>query len=256
MRNIVTLLVAAVVIFLGLCGLLFLTQRSQIYFPVPETQQPGAEAVRLESGGATLKLWVLRRDGPRALIYFGGNAEDVGYNLPGFAAAFPDHTLVLVNYRGYGGSTGRPSEAAFEADALAVHDYVRARHTVIDVVGRSIGSGVAAWLASKRAIRRLVLVTPFDSLVSVARAHFRFLPVGLLMLDRYETASRAGSIAAPVLIVIAAEDEIIPRASSEALAAAFQPGQVRKVVVPGVGHNSLDLSPDYPGVVQVFLSGG
>lgn len=256
MRTLMTLIIAAAVILVGLCGFLFLTQRSQIYFPVQETRRPGAEVVRLESGGVTLKLWVMRRRGPKALIYFGGNAEDVGYHLPGFAAAFPDHTLVLVNYRGYGGSTGSPSESAFEVDALAVHDHVRQGYPSIDVMGRSIGSGVATHLASQRPINKLVLVTPFDSLVNVAKAHFRFLPVGLLMLDRYDSAGRAGRIEAPVLIVIADDDEIIPRARPEALVAAFRPGQVRKVVVPGVGHNTLDLSPDYLGAVRSFLNTG
>lgn len=256
MRALVILIIAAAVIVVALCGFLFLTQRSQIYFPVPETRQPGAEVVRLESGGATIKLWVVRRPGPKALIYFGGNAEDVGYHLPGFAAAFPEHTLVLVNYRGYGGSTGSPSEPAFATDALAVHDHVRQDYPSICVMGRSIGSGVAARLASLRPIRRLVLVTPFDSLVNVAKAHFRFLPVGLLMLDRYDSAGRASRIEAPVLIVIAADDEIIPRARSEALVAAFRPAQVREVVVPHVGHNTLDLSPDYLAAVQSFLEAG
>lgn len=256
MRTLVTLIIAAAVIVLALCAFLFFTQRSQIYFPVPETRQPGAEVVRLENGRATLKLWVVRRPGPKALIYFGGNAEDVGYHLPGYAAAFPEHTLVLVNYRGYGGSTGSPSESAFEADALAVHEHVRLRYSSIDVMGRSIGSGVAVRLASQRPIRRLVLITPFDSLVNVAKAHFRLLPVGLLMLDRYDSAGRASRIEAPVLVVIAAADEIIPRMRSEALVAAFRPGQVRTVVVPDVGHNTLDLSPDYLRAVQCFLDAG
>jgi dienelactone hydrolase len=99
-----------------------------------------------------------------------------------------------------------------------------------------------------------VLVTAFDSLVNVARAHIRFLPIGLLLRDRYESASRAGRVKAPVLIVIAGEDEIIPRARSEALIKAFTASQVRVEVVPGVGHNTLDLSPVYLGAVRGFLA--
>ena len=78
---------------------------------------------------------------------------------------------------------------------------------------------------------------------------------GVLMRDRYESASRAHTVQAPVLIVIAGEDEIIPRARSEALAKAFAPGQVQVVVVPGVGHNTLDLLPQYLESVQAFLAG-
>jgi hypothetical protein len=121
-------------------------------------------------------------------------------------------------------------------------------------MGRSLGSGVAVFVASERPVQQLVLVTAFDSLVNVAREYFRWLPVGWLMRDRYESASRASAVSAPVLVVVAGEDEIIPRARSEALVAAFAPGQVQVVVVPDVGHNTLDLSPAYLGAVRGFLA--
>jgi alpha-beta hydrolase superfamily lysophospholipase len=114
---------------------------------------------------------------------------------------------------------------------------------------------VAVFVASERPVDRLVLVTAFDSLVNVARAHIRWLPIGLLMRDRYESASRAARVTAPVLVVIAGEDEIIPRARSEALVTAFAPGQVRVEVIPGVGHNTLDLLPQYLESVRGFLQG-
>ena len=120
-------------------------------------------------------------------------------------------------------------------------------------MGRSLGSGVAVYVASRRPVDRLVLVTAFDSLVNVARAHLRFLPVGLLMRDRYESASRAHEVKAPVLMVVAAEDEIVPRARSEALAAAFAPGQVQVRVLQGMTHNSVDLVPAYFQSVREFL---
>jgi hypothetical protein len=109
-------------------------------------------------------------------------------------------------------------------------------------------------LAEARPVERLVLVTPYDSLVNVAREYFRWLPVGLLMRDRYESARRASHVSVPVLVVIAGEDEIIPRERSDALAASFAPGQAQLVVVPGVGHNTLDLSPKYLMSVRTFLS--
>jgi pimeloyl-ACP methyl ester carboxylesterase len=90
--------------------------------------------------------------------------------------------------------------------------------------------------------------------VNVAREYFRWLPVGLLMRDRYESARWASKVSAPVLVVIAGEDEIIPRQRSDALAESLAPEQVRVVVVPGVGHNTLDLSPEYLRLVRTFLS--
>jgi hypothetical protein len=99
-----------------------------------------------------------------------------------------------------------------------------------------------------------VLVTAYDSLVNVARGYFRWLPVGLLIRDRYESARWAPRVSAPVLVVIAGEDEIIPRERSDAITAAFASGQARVVVVPGVGHNTLDLSQQYLEAVREFLA--
>ncbi len=253
MRTLLSLLSFAAPAYLGLVAWVYVTQRAQIYFPVPAIHHTGARTIWVESDGERIKVWHVARDRPQALIYFGGNAEDVAGNIEIFAAAFPEHSLFLVNYRGYGGSTGRPTEAGLRADALAIFDQVREAHPDIAVVGRSLGSGVAVALASQRPVERLVLVTAYDSLINVAREYFGWLPVGLLLKDRYESAGLAPRIRAPVLIVIAAEDEIISRPRSEALAAAFAPGQVRIEVVPGAGHNTLDLSPRYLGAIQRFL---
>lgn len=253
MRTVLSLLSFVALAYLALVGWVYATQRAQIYFPVPETQRAGARSLWVDSDGERIKVWHVARDRPQALIYFGGNAEDVAGNIESFSAAFPEHALFLVNYRGYGGSTGRPSEAGLRSDALAIFDRVHELHPDIAVVGRSLGSGVAVGLAGERPVERLVLVTAYDSLVNVAREYFGWLPVGLLLKDRYESASLASRIEAPVLIVIAAEDEIISRPRSEALAAAFAPRQARIEVIPGAGHNTLDLSPRYLGAIQRFL---
>jgi pimeloyl-ACP methyl ester carboxylesterase len=256
MRTVSAVLSLVAVAYLGLIAWVYVTQRSQIYFPVPETLDPVAEALWVESEGERIKVWHVARDLPQALIYFGGNAEDVAGNIETLSAAFPEHSLFLVNYRGYGGSSGRPTETGLLADALAIFDRASAAHSEIAVVGRSLGSGVAVALASERNVDRLVLVTPYDSLVNVAREYFGWLPVGLMLKDRYESAGLAPRIRAPVLIVIAAEDEIISRPRAEALAAAFAPGQVRSEVILGTGHNTLDLSPRYLHAIQSFLHQG
>lgn len=253
MRNLASLLLVPLLAYLALCVLMFLGQRSQIYFPVRESQAAGATVLRLASGAANLKIWVVSRRGPRAIVYFGGNAEDVGGNLPEFTAAFPGYSLYFVNYRGYGGSSGSPSEAGLLADAAVVYDWLRQRHAEISVIGRSLGSGVAVHLASVRDVHRLVLVTPFDSLVNVARAHFRYLPVGLLMRDRYDSASRVPTVRAPTLVLIAGSDEIIPRARSEALVSAFPASQVSVGVLPGRTHNDLGLDTQYLERIGKFL---
>jgi len=240
---------AIALIYGAVCALLFFAQRSLLYFPVPGAQPAGAERIDLPVPGATLCVWTRPASGPDALIYFGGNAEDVGQNFAGFAAALPRHALYLVNYRGYGGSTGAPTEDALFADALAVHDHVRARHASVAVAGRSLGSGVAVHLARERPVSRLVLITPYDSIANVAAGIYPFLPVRWLIRDRFDSASRIAGVRAPALVVIAERDEVIRRARSDALVAKFPAGQARVEVVRGATHNDLE----YEALLADFL---
>jgi len=252
-RTIAILLLLPAGAWLLACLLLFAVQRSFIYYPVPESHPAGAASIRLSSGDADLKIWVVPREGPRAILYFGGNGEDVAFNLPGFSAAFPGHSLYLVNYRGYGGSSGEPTEAGLHADAAAIFDHVRQQHADISVIGRSLGSGVATRLASVREVRRLVLVTPFDSLVNVARGSMKLFPVALLMRDRYDSAAQAPAIRAPTLLVVAERDELVARERSAALAAAFTGAPLQTVVIDGAGHNGIDSRPQYLESIAEFL---
>ncbi len=237
----------------GLCLLVLLFQRGLIYYPVPAPPRVPAERLRLAVDGAELNIWVLHPASRDAIVYFGGNAEDVSGNIPAFRQLFPQRAVYLVNYRGYGGSSGRPSEAALLADARQVYDSLAARHRRIALVGRSLGAGVAADLAAHRPVDRLVLVTPFDSLGAVAQGFYPFLPMRWLIRDRYDSAARAPAITAPVLLIIAEHDEIIRRPRSEALRHAFREPPPKVVVIPGVGHNDLDAAPEYHRSLAGFL---
>lgn len=183
--------------------------------------------------------------GAPALIYFGGNAEDVSRTLPELARQLPGHALYLLHYRGYGGSSGAPSQASLFADAEALHDHVAARRPQVDVIGRSLGSGVAVHLASRRPLSRLVLVTPFDSLAAVAAEQFPWLPVDFLLQDRYDSARLAPQVSAPTLLLVAAEDTLVRPERSEALRRAFGHPAVELRVLAGVDHNSISLHPHY-----------
>jgi uncharacterized protein len=244
--------IAASTYALGACVLYFLQDRL-LYMPTPEVAHPGVQSLRIERGEATLKVWELHGAARPAVIYFGGNAEDVGANIPDFDAAFPDRAIYLVNYRGYGGSTGRPSEAALVADAGAIYDSVSAQHAPIAVIGRSLGSGVAVALAAERPVERLILVTPFDSIANVAADHYRLLPVRALVRDRFDSAARIARVSVPALVVIAEHDEVVFRARSDALLAAMQPALQHTLLVPGATHNDVQLSPLYYPALRAFL---
>ncbi|HVP33309.1 MAG TPA: alpha/beta hydrolase [Steroidobacteraceae bacterium] len=243
----------AAALYALICLLVYLTQDRLLYLPTRETAWSGAHALRLECRGAVLKVWELHGTARPALLYFGGNAEDVGASLADFDAAFPDRAVYLVNYRGYGGSTGQPSEAALTDDAVVLYDLLSARHSPLAVIGRSLGSGVAVALAARRPVERLVLVTPFDSIAAVAADHFPYLPVRLLVRDRYDSRARITQVRAPILIVVAERDEVVWRGRSDALIAALPPPLRHVVMVPGASHNDIGLSPRYSQALRAFL---
>ena len=235
---------------------MYATQRRQIYFPTPQAQNSQAESFLLPVTGAKLQIWSLHQECEPAIIYFGGNAEDVAGNISGFAQLFPTYAVYLINYRGYGESTGKPTETALCDDAVTIFDTLADKHRNISVIGRSLGSGVAVHLASLRPVKKLALVTPFASLTGVAKAHLPFLPVSLLLKDRYNSAAKTSAIKAQVLMIIAENDEIIPREQSEILVEAFTEKPCKVVIIPTAGHNTLDNYKQYYQALKSFLGLG
>lgn len=244
-RMFLTLVLCVVVVYAGLCGALFAFQRSLLYFPQPRTNAEGSEQMTLQLGTGAVVVSTRPKVGPDALIYFGGNAEDVSRSMPDFAATFPGSAIYLMHYPGYGGSAGRPTEGGIVEDALALFDRVHADHANVVIVGRSLGSGVAVRVASLRPAARLVLVTPYDSLLDVAEANYPYFPVRWLMRDKYESWRYAPQVTAPTRILVAADDEVIRRSSADRLRTRFKDGLVSYVVIAGVGHNTISESPEY-----------
>lgn len=238
-----------------LAGYLFVNQRRFIYFPqkMAVVQEQGAQPFLLERDGLSLRGWVVNPGFDQALIYFGGNAEDVAASLGLFKHTFSQRSVYLLNYRGYGDSEGVPSEALLYADALAFYDRVAARHVQVDVLGRSLGSGVASYVAANRAVRKLILVTPFDSVQSMAQKAYPYFPMRFLLRDKFDSLARASHIKARTLMIIAEKDEIIARAHSDRLAAGFDPAQIDIKVLPGATHNSLSTLPAYRAYLHAFL---
>jgi len=249
LRPMSVLAAIVIVAYLAACAALFVFQRSPIYFPQPRSDASDANIMTLPVDGADLVVTVRERNGPWAVVYFGGNAEDVSQSLAALAAAFPDRALYLMHYRGYGGSTGTPSEAALVADALLLYDRVLAQHRNIVVIGRSLGSGVAVQLASARSAERLVLVTPYDSVMALAASQFPYVPVRWLLRDKFDSAKHAQSIATPTVLIAAENDEVIPRSSTDALHERFATGVASLQVIPGTGHNTISSSPRYPALL-------
>jgi pimeloyl-ACP methyl ester carboxylesterase len=240
-----SLVALIVAVYLVLCAALFFFQRSLIYFPQPNAVTSADSQLTLSMPDAQVSVLTRERVGSRALIYFGGNAEDVSRNLPEFAEAFPEYAVYLLNYRGFGGSDGSASEAAIAEDALALFDQVYASHPQVAVVGRSLGSGVAIRLASQRPVQQLILVTPYNSLKEIAARQYPWVPVKWLLKDRFESGKYAAHIRVPTLLLAASDDEVIPRASTQRLLESFPQGAVVLRVVPDSGHNSISDRAQY-----------
>lgn len=264
--------------------LLYFLQERLIFFPQPLPAAtrarwgaaPGIEELEIRAAdGVVLHGW-LRRAGAGAgaaplLIYFGGNAEEVSWllgSLPGAGAgpgpddrtpssALAGWSVAALNYRGYGLSGGKPSERALFADAERQFDMLAARPDVdasrIVVLGRSLGSGVAVHLASVRPLRAVILVAAYDSIRAMARSHYPFLPVDLLLKHPFDSLGRAPGIEIPALFIAAGDDRIVEPERSRRLQAAWG-GPASWVLLDGVGHNSIEAHPGYWGAIEAFLA--
>lgn len=250
-RAILVLIALIAGLYVLVCGVLFFYQRSLIYFPQPRSDRSASTLISLSVGSEIVNVSMRSHSAPKAVIYFGGNAEDVSLDIPDMTNAFPDHAIYALHYPGYGGSSGKPSQQAIFAAALALFEKVHAEYSDVTVVGRSLGSGVAVWLASQRPVTRLVLVTPFNALTDPAENQFPYLPVRWLLRDKFESGRYAPLVTAPTQIIVAENDEIVPRSSSDQLSRQFKKGLVSFAVLPEAGHNTIQENPRY----WVLISG-
>ncbi|MBF0186124.1 MAG: alpha/beta fold hydrolase [Magnetococcales bacterium] len=233
---------------------LYLWQETMIFLtrPLREWQRQAAllqrhrlQEVSLHThDGVTVRgWWLLPRTVERAplLIYFGGNAEEVSHLLSE-ADRFAGWSLLLCNYRGYGGSEGVPGEKALVADAVQLYDHFSAQPSIdgqrVVLLGRSLGSGVAVQLAAARPVAATILLSPFDSLREVAQSIYFWLPVRWLLRHPFDSLAKAGSIRSPLLVVLGERDTLVPPAMSERLAQAWGgPTQVYRE--PFADHDTL-----------------
>ncbi len=233
----------------ALAAAAFFGQRSLIYYPERSAAGsaaglvPGGEDVTLRtSDGLALDAWLVRPTGidrRTAVLYLPGNGGHRAGRAPAAVAlAEAGFTTMLVDYRGYGGNPGSPSEEGLARDAEAALDRLRAAGFAAErtiYVGESLGTGVATRLATTHPPAALLLRSPFTSLPDAARAAYG-VPLGWVMRDRYDTASRIGQVACPVTVLAGADDEIVPATQSAAVAARARTLH-EHVELPGVGHN-------------------
>lgn len=233
---------------------LYAVQRDLQYFPSHRDPAPaatglrGVERVALPTpDGETLVLWVSPPEANRPTILFlHGNAGEIAdradrfafYQAQGYGVAF-------LSWRGYGGSTGAPSETGLLTDAKTAYDHLRALGILPDrivLVGESLGTGPAVMTAAANPVAAVVLEAPYSAAVDLARRAYPWLPVGLLMLDQYRSRDHIAGIRAPLLILHGAQDRVIPQGFGKRLFDLAQEPKTFLSLGP-VGHDAL-FSPD------------
>lgn len=265
-----SLLMIAAGTFLVLSVFLYFVQERLIFFRQPlDTQRrdsvlqrfPNVEEVNLVAEDGTRLHGFLSKPPAAAgtmfplVIYFGGNGEEASWLLEEGQRPRTWGWL-MVNYRGYGWSEGSPDERKMVADARRIYDWAQSRPDVhssrLVAYGRSLGSGVAVRLASERPLAGLVLATPFDSLESVAKRHYPFAPVSLLLRHRFDSLALAPHVGVPMLCIVAEHDSIIPTEHARRLFVAWQ-GEKELVSIENAGHNDVSSSPKFWREIGNFL---
>lgn len=242
-----------VAIYLLMGFLLYFMQRQLIYMPTPTVNYSSANRIIVESAGERIKVWEINSGKRHAIIYFGGNAEEVGANITDFKNYLSDYTVFLVNYRGYSGSSGTPTEEDIYVDALKVYEFIKQQFSTVSIIGRSLGGGVATYLAVNRDIDNLVLVSPFDSIESIAQDIYPLYPISMMLKDKYDSYSRAHLIKAKTLVIVAENDEIIPRKNADRLIKGLSESNTIIKIISGATHNTIDNDGEYLQSLSKFF---
>jgi dipeptidyl aminopeptidase/acylaminoacyl peptidase len=210
---------------------------------------------------ARLNGWLLLpRDQPRervpTILYFGGRSEEVSWVPEKAHRMFPGMAVLALNYRGYGASTGSPAERHLYGDALAQYEFLSALSIVDDariaVMGRSLGTGVATYLAAKRKLAAAILLTPYDSIEAIAQRRFPFAPVRLLLRHKFDACSYAQHAECPALVLQAERDDVVPHEHTERYVQAWR-RPVQRELIAGTDHHDIPFHDHTHGAVRAFL---
>lgn len=236
--------------YLVLLFFMYLRQENFLFFPNVEQHlnhdYPNVEMYSLVRGDVTLKGWLVNpaycRD--KLYIYFGGNAEDVFNNIEEFSDLRA--SSLFVAYRGYGPSNGTPGERELFSDCLALIDDMTIRYSPKEIylVGRSLGTGVACYGASQRAVQGLVLITPYDSIENVASQAYPWVPVKWLLRHKFLSIKYLPKVRCPILVIYAGQDKVVRPERTRNLIAHIV-GEKEVVLLERADHGTVDMFPKY-----------
>lgn len=266
MKRLAVVVAIVALVASGLLALVWSQQRRLIYYPSPGPVPPaagllpnGQDVVLETDDGIRLGAWYfpVPSGGPAVLVTNGNGGDRSGRIELAAALNRIGLSVLLFDYRGYGGNPGKPSEDGTASDARAARVWLAAQPDVEQIVyfGESLGAAVAVGLAVETPPAALILRSPFTSLPDVGAMHYPWLPVRWLLTDRYPSIDRISSVHVPVMVIAGDRDDIVPESLSRRLyEAANEPK--RYVAVPGAGHNDPELvdGPQMVAEIEGFLS--
>jgi len=239
-----------VVIYLVLGAVVFIFQRSLLY-PIPQAHRtapaaaefPQAKEVILDtSDGEKVIAWhVAPKPGKPVVLFFHGNGEVLAWNVPRFRSIVSDGTgLVALSFRGYGGSSGKPTERGLLNDGAAAYNFAASRYAAERLVlwGYSLGTGVAVALAAEHPVGAVILEAPYTSIADAAASAFPILPARWFVLDKFRSDQRIAALKAPLLVMHGEQDSVVPIELGKRLFE-LAPEPKRFVTFPAGGHVNL-----------------
>ena len=251
MKALMRLLGLVLILYLTAVGYMYVKQRDLLFV---RDAHPGPLDGFWFQATPDTRIWIdrLNPGQPRALLYFPGNTTSDWDDAKRLSTALPHHTLYFVRYRGYANSDGEPSQDALYADALALFDAIKPKHKTVDIMGRSLGTGMAVYTAARRTGGKLLLTTPYDGILIAAQKAYPWLPVSLILKDPFPSKEFAPEIDEQTEVILAKGDQKIPNASSENLIKAFK-NKPEVIVLRGTTHSAVVRHPLYLKTLQDFF---
>ena len=253
MATLLSILKILLATYIILALLLYFMQRRMLYLPQAGLENVDAAEIEFNNDGIVLRGWVVNEGKEKAILYYGGNAETIETNITFYRENFPEYTLYLINYRGFGKSAGDPTEEGLFSDALFIYDQISSKHKKISLIGRSLGSGIAVYVASKKEIDKLVLITPFDSILNVAKQTYKIFPFSLLLKDKYESINYVKDINSRALFLVAEKDRMVKYSRSMGLYEVFDKDSVELSIIRDAGHNTISNFLEFTESLKKFL---
>jgi pimeloyl-ACP methyl ester carboxylesterase len=246
-------------VFLYGCTVLWMWIRQEHYQFIPKHYDPFPEFETFRwdrnINGVQLQGWFLDKGKEKTVIYHGGNAEDLAGHCEVMMNEL-DANVLLVNYRGYGQSEGKPGEKEMVADSIAIFDLFCSEKNIapsnIILMGRSLGTGVSVQVAAARPqAAGLILVTPYENIAAIARFQYPWLPLDRMLRHPFPAIDFAPQINMPALVLLAEFDDVIPVESGRKLGEAL--GGSKEIITLPTDHMEINQHPDYFNIINRFL---